>query len=435
MKGFYLFISMALIFLSCAKKEPGPSLIPSGQEYKTSYNSMQLVGDFNLWNLDDIEGTGMQLVSDWTWQKLQYFGGQKDSIMFKFVANSSWDIAFGTEGADTGLSGYAELLHGGTGNHISAGPITQPGFWKFTFNEQTMYYSISFYAAPGGAVTGKVSFSNVPAAPFPSALIELFDNTWAQVTSTQSDTASGNYTLTNIPNGTYSLIASAQGYAPDTISDVVVNNDTATVNISLVKMNNIVVDGNLSDWDTCAVYDTLGDSKWGSDGDLGSLYAKIINNTLYIGIAAEINDYNVVLVYIHADSLAGFGTTNADSIDFYPRLFTFPDTSAPQYVLAQQTGDSGARRINLDYTTTDIMGSIEMASTLTAGSPGAVEAAIPLNLLFGGTSPAGASIKIVAIVAGGDHYDGPESVPDNPTLQGNGSGALITNMYKLFVGK
>lgn len=423
-----VFIITGFFLLNSCAKEPGKILIsPPGFKFKTQYRTMQLVGDFNGWALEDLTSTKMELVADWTWQKIQYFSGTRDSIMFKFVPNSNWDLAFGTQGADTGLSGYAEPGCTGTGNHITAGPISKPGYWKFTFNEHTLYYSISFYSAPGGAIKGAIGFSDINTPPYPLVNVSVYNEN-GKIAETQSDTTTSEYIVSPLPNGTYTLVFSAGGYIPDTVRNITVNNDTVIKNVTLHKAEGIIVDGDLSDWDSVAVYDTIGDSPWGSGGDIGSLYAKVQNDTLFLGVAGTLNN-NAIIIYLHIDPCdSSLGYANMDTLDFYPRKFTFPDSLKAQYILAQWVDGNvlpAFRSIDTTGTTTDLTDSIEVASTLSPSTQGAIEAAIPISLL---TNAQSGRIGIVAVVAGGDHYDGPESVPSN-NLQGNGTETELKNLY------
>ncbi len=416
-----------IIISSCASKEGNVIVNPPGEEFKTQYRSMQLVGDFNGWALEDLSSTEMNLVADWTWEKIQYFSGTRDSIMFKFVPNSNWDLAFGTQGPDSGLSGYAEPNCTGTGNHITAGPINKAGYWKFTFNEQTLFYSITFYSAPGGAIKGTVDFTDVTSPPYPSTTISAYSAS-EKIAETHTDTMTSEYLLSPLPNGTYTIVFQAPGYIPDTVQNVTVNNDTASIDVVLEKAHGIIIDGDLSDWDTPSVYDTIGDSPWGTNGDIGSLYATIENDTLFIGVQGEVTN-NALIVYFHVEPYdSSLGYTDMDNIDFYARKFTFPDSLKAQYILAQWVDGSvtpGFRSIDTTGRTVDLTDSINVASSLKPSSIGAIEAAIPIQLISTGQH---GRIGIVAVIAGGDHYDGPESVPSN-NLQGNGSGAILNNLY------
>ncbi len=427
-KLFFIGI-IVLVIGGCASKEGTPLITPPGEEFKTQYKTMQLVGDFNGWALEDLNSTRMELVADWTWEKIQYFSGTRDSIMFKIVPNSNWDLAFGTQGPDSGLSGYAEPNCSGTGNHITAGPIDRAGYWKFTFNEQTLYYSISFYSAPGGGIHGKVTFSDVQSPPYPQANISVLSNN-EEIAQATSKTEDGTYIIAPLPNGTYNVAFQASGYLPDTVYNITVNNDTPEVSITLNKAQGIIVDGDLSDWDSCAVYDTIGDSPWGNGGDLGSLYAKIQNDTLFVGIAATVNN-NAIILYFHVEPAeSSLGYTDMNNLDFYPRKFTFPDSLKAHYLLAQWVDGNvqpAMRSIDTTGTTHDITDQVTIASTLVPGQKGAIEVAIPLNTITSGST---GRIGIVAVIAGGDNYDGPESVPQNG-LQGNGSGATLENLYYL----
>ena len=67
-----LSLTILILIISCAKEEGNPIINPPGQVYRTQYNSMQLVGDFQGWNLNDFENTKMALVADYQWEKIVY---------------------------------------------------------------------------------------------------------------------------------------------------------------------------------------------------------------------------------------------------------------------------------------------------------------------------------------------------------------------------
>ena len=452
MKKEWLLILSITLILSCAKEEGNPIVTPPGQSYRTQYASMQLVGDFQGWNLNDFEHTKMTLVSDWQWERTVYFSAPQDSIRFKFVANRDWNVSFGTEAPDTGLSGYAELLQGGFGNHITAGPLTKAGYWKFEFNEKTLFYKISFVEAPQGKISGRIYFADDSIPPYPEATVTYFiEGDSVALGSVNSDTLTGDYIIENLDDGVYKLIFSAFGYTQDTVTGISISggNSVTGVDVTLEPVTvvyatpdppfiTVQVDGDTADWTQPAIRDSIGDSDWGSGGDIGNLYVGHDSENLYIACNYSASN-NAFIIFIHAgtpDTLDG--TRNANTLDWFPRNFQFKSGEEAEFIVANWVGDGfpPALRHILDSTTTEEIDTsyYEFVNTVPEnGGEGIIEIKIPYTVLYGmgsGVVPPYASVKVVALIAGGDHWNGPESVPENPGMDGSGNPTLIEIWYE-----
>lgn len=141
-----IFIILSLyFFFSCQESTEVPILQPTGtkgaQYFASDYSSIQFLGNFNGWNIDDFENTKMALVNDYEWyMEITLSAG---TIQFKFVTDRSWDNPqdFGSLSSYSGLEGYADLVSG-TDTHLSA-DIPADGVYEIRLNEKTKYYSIT----------------------------------------------------------------------------------------------------------------------------------------------------------------------------------------------------------------------------------------------------------------------------------------------------
>lgn len=452
MKRLFPLIILVAI-MACAKEEGNPLINPPGQAHRTQYNSMQIVGDFQGWNLNDFDNTRMDLVDDYKWERLVYFNAPQDSIRFKIVANRDWNYAFGTVGPDTGLSGYAEANCNGLGDHITAGPLPQAGYWKFEFNEKTLYYKISLVSTPLGKIYGKVQFEDDSLPPYPEATIRLYRDT-VSLAVAKSDTLTGDYEFRNLDDGVYKLFFDAAGYNPDSLIVSIsgwgsVNAGTVTLRPRVVSgyayadgpFVNITVDGDFSDWPAPSIQDTIGDSPWSTDGDLGALYVGHDAQNLYIGLDYSARN-NAVIIYINVNnSDTTDGTLDANTLDWFARNFQFADSTPAEYVIAKWVstaqGLPALRHIISPTSTMEIPAGdysvYEVQSSLDpTGKRYYMEVRIPFDILYGlgqGRVVPYAKVRIVAVIAGGDHWNGPESLPENAGTNGLGTPTLLENMY------
>ncbi len=449
----YLILAIFALLISCAKEEGNPLINPPGQEFRTQYNSIQLVGDFQGWNLNDFENTKMTLVADYQWEKVVYFNAPQDSIRFKFVANRDWNYAFGTQGADTGLSGYAEPNCNGLGDHITAGPLRQAGYWKFEFNEKTLFYKITLLTTPQGKIRGVVAFEDDSLPPFPEATVRVYRDTLS-IATVKSDTTNGAFVVENLDDGIYKVFFSAVGYSPESLQVTISGWNEVNVGTVVLKpviisefafadppYDNITIDGNLSDWSQVAVQDTIGDSPWSADGDLGALYVGHDRNNLYIGLDYSAMN-NAVIIYININnSDSTDGTLDGNTLDWFARNFQFSDSTPAEFIIAKWASASPygpfLRHIASSTRTEEVpITDYEIIDVAQPDDPSGkrriMEVRIPFDVLYGvGQNRVlpYAKVRVVAVIAGGDHWNGPESLPENAGTNGLGTPTLLENMY------
>lgn len=198
-----------------------------------------------------------------------------------------------------------------------------------------------------------------------------------------------------------------------------------------------VIDGTITgdgtDWDSddLAVDDPLGDTAWGPN-DIDNLWVTYDAEGLYVGVRYQVSD-NAMLVLIDAGT--GAGASNINTIDWYARNFNFPDSIRADYIIANWNGSPlGVRRITSNTTTVDVTSECQTFN----GSKGnffyEAEVKIPWNTIYGlgaGLVKPGALVRVVTLIAGGDHWNGPDSAPDNPGMNGGGAATTLYNFYRL----
>lgn len=286
MRNLALYGLFCVFFLSCGKEHPsGYRIKPPGARYLSSYQTMQLAGNFQNWNLDDPESY-MELVDDYIWEKDERFS-QGGLIQFKFVPDHHWEPSFGTTGSDTGLSGYAEIVSG-LGTEIALN-LPEGGVWRFHFNENTLFFKLTKSESFTGAIVGRVVFTDRTNPPYPIGQVKLCDNSYNIITTTTSDTATGNFAFYSLSPDTYIVIVSAASYIPETLYTSVQND---TVDLGEIRLQPSAVrqppeiDG-INDFlqtDLVAV-DPTGDISE-RNLDLDSLWGVFVGDALYIGFNA-----------------------------------------------------------------------------------------------------------------------------------------------------
>ena len=191
----------------------------------------------------------------------------------------------------------------------------------------------------------------------------------------------------------------------------------------------ITGDGSDWDYDDLAVDDPLGDTSWGPN-DLDDLWVTYDSLNLYIGVRYQINN-NAMIVLIDAGT--GSGASDINNLDWYPRNFNFPDTVFASLIIANWNGSAlGVHRITNNTTTEDITTLCETANEPKTNFFYEGEVRIPWDAIYQqgqGKVPVGAKIRVVAVIAGGDHWNGPDAAPDNPGMDGNGNPTTLTNFY------
>ncbi len=198
-----------------------------------------------------------------------------------------------------------------------------------------------------------------------------------------------------------------------------------------------VITGDGTDWDhgDLRVDDPLGDTSWGSN-DIDDLWATYDSLNLYIGVRYQVNN-NAMLVMV--DAGIDSGTTDINTLDWYPRNFNFPDSLLCNLLIANWNGgDLGVRKITGETSTEDITSLCQTANQAAEGFFYEGEIKIPWDVIYGngpGVVKENATIRLVTVIAGGDNYNGPDSAPDNPGMDGMGGPTTIYNMYNLPLDK
>ncbi|MFH1756086.1 MAG: glucodextranase DOMON-like domain-containing protein, partial [Candidatus Latescibacterota bacterium] len=200
-----------------------------------------------------------------------------------------------------------------------------------------------------------------------------------------------------------------------------------------------VIDGRITgdgtDWDKddLAVDDPLGDTAWGPN-EIDDLWVTYDSLNLYIGVRYQVNN-NAMLTLIDAGT--GTGASDINGLDWYPRNFNFPDSLRAGYLIANWNGSPlGVRRIANNTTTQDITLDCQTANQTTGNFFYEAEVRIPWNSIYQlgpGLVLPGARVKLVSLIAGGDNWNGPDSAPDNPGMNGSGAKTLLSNLFTIVV--
>ncbi|HSG27439.1 MAG TPA: invasin domain 3-containing protein, partial [Candidatus Krumholzibacterium sp.] len=196
-----------------------------------------------------------------------------------------------------------------------------------------------------------------------------------------------------------------------------------------------VIDGTITgdglDWDSddLVVDDPLGDTTWGPN-DVDDLWVTWDADNLYIGLRYQVSN-NAMLVLL--DTRDGVGASDINGIDWYARNFNFPDSVRADIIIAGwDGGPPGVRRIIDNSQTEDLTPSCTIANQTKTDFFREMEVAIPWDVLYLGDPGAvdpGAKIRAVALIAGGDNWNGPDSAPDNPGMNGAGTATTLINYY------
>ena len=196
--------------------------------------------------------------------------------------------------------------------------------------------------------------------------------------------------------------------------------------------HSIAVDGNTGDFDPDeqVILDPPNDSYWPGN-EIYALYLTWDQDRLYLGCDYLVQNNALLLVL---DAGLGEGVTNLDRLDWYPRKFAFSGMRA-EFLIALWNADlntGGARRI-LTLERTAPLENVELVNSAFSGDSGSIEVAIPWRTLYGSSRvPPGATLKLVGLIAGGDHAPGGESAPDNANI-GRGSTSRIRTFLQVSV--
>jgi len=178
--------------------------------------------------------------------------------------------------------------------------------------------------------------------------------------------------------------------------------------------------------DELIVDDSSTDSFWGSYNEIDNLYLTWDANFLYLGGDYVVSN-NAFILFL--DLGLGSGDRDVNNLDWYPRDFQFSGAEA-EFILALWDANiftGGVRKITGDGTTEEV--SVLISNSASHDNKGSIEAGISWENIFGmgkGRVKQGSILKLVAVIAGGDHSGGSDSAPDNEGVRGGGSTRLRT---------
>ncbi|RKZ01938.1 MAG: hypothetical protein DRQ10_01115 [Candidatus Hydrothermota bacterium] len=180
----------------------------------------------------------------------------------------------------------------------------------------------------------------------------------------------------------------------------------------------IEIDGDISDFaaDELIIDDSDNDSRWGTLNEIYGIYFTWDAENLYIG-ADYIVQNNALLILLDIGDAEG--DYNINDLDWYPRNFSFRGMK-PRVLVAiwnSEQWTSCVRKIVSNGQTEPINGATIVVDTSAGGVRNGIEASIPINELFeNGQLTPGSCVKLVALIAGGDHATGGDAAPDNELI-------------------
>jgi hypothetical protein len=198
-----------------------------------------------------------------------------------------------------------------------------------------------------------------------------------------------------------------------------------------------IIDGDIgSDWenDEKILFDEKPNSTWGTNNEISSLYMTWDRDFLYIG-SKFFTDNNAFLILIDCESTSIPGCSSINSLDFYPRNFLFIGMT-PQIIIALWNNDlkntGGVRKIMGPVLTSAIPTGSYSISHISGVGAGGLECSIAWNEIFKlghqRVLP-GRKLKIVGIIAGGDHSTGGDALPLNSGV----TGGTISRYYEIVI--
>ncbi len=415
MKKLYFALFVAMLAASC-KEIQGPDFNAPGSVFLSSWNKLQMVGDFQDTPWDLNTAPEMQLVDDWLWEITLRLPAR--TIKYKLVPNGQWSLAYGDTSAikNDSLHGYLDPNAGGLGDHIET-LIPRAGIWRLRFNERTLYYEFAYIGATGSAIAGVVSFEDDSEPPYPAASVTVFDTSWNAVASTTSDTMTSEFIAAGIEPGTYSVVVSASGYIPDTVTQVAVAEDDTVqlqVTLSPIPEGAIVIDGVISPQENWIPVDTAVAN--GLDGAcLRQLFVSSDSANLYIAITTA-NTASWGIAYGFGFDVAPGGYSDGTS-DAWGRHIGFSGYGVDfeLYFWWPEGGDNFTAANWGIYQGSWNVGPFDgvYASTGSADSGlQTLEIAIPWTDLGGRQD----SVGVITWMAGGDNSSAVSSIPDDPAV-------------------
>lgn len=201
----------------------------------TSVSRIQIAGDFTSWDL----GTApdMTQTSSCVWADTVTIS--TGTYFFKFITDNAFDTP-ADYGGDEGLT--LNQPGGPHDTYLVAGPGTAiktevlvAGDYVFTLDEAAQTFTTTLLGGePTGSVSGTVEFSGLSETPYPAATVKLMDGA-TTVRTTTSDPDTRTFSMTLVPDGTYSVEVSSPCFTTQVVSSVVVaggNTDVGVVGLT-----------------------------------------------------------------------------------------------------------------------------------------------------------------------------------------------------------
>jgi hypothetical protein len=191
----------------------------------------------------------------------------------------------------------------------------------------------------------------------------------------------------------------------------------------------ISIDGDASDFDDDEIVltDPPDDSYW-TNNEIYAIYLTWDAENLYVACDYKVQD-NALLVVIDAGRERG--VWNINNLDWYPRNFWFVGMRA-DILIALWNADlstGGVRELDLERTYP--LSGVNIHNSAVSGDSGTIEVSLPWSSLYE-IFPQNLTLKLVALIAGGDHSAGGESAPDNESI-GRGSSNEIRTFLEVKV--
>ncbi|MEO0258680.1 MAG: hypothetical protein ABIM32_04550 [candidate division WOR-3 bacterium] len=183
----------------------------------------------------------------------------------------------------------------------------------------------------------------------------------------------------------------------------------------------IQVDGNLDDWgfDELVIPDSPTDCPV-TGNEIYGVYVTWDRNNLYVACSYKLQQKALLVVI---DRGIGKGVHDINNLDWYPRNFQFYGMNADILIALWNAdlGTGGVREITGEVVNNRVrtlpLPSVSVQNKALPGDSGGIEVSLPFSSLYPSGIPNGASIKIVALIAGSDHEGGVESAPDNSAIR------------------
>ncbi|MBN2070548.1 MAG: T9SS type A sorting domain-containing protein [Candidatus Krumholzibacteriota bacterium] len=338
-------------------------LFPFANADGADFQSIQLVGNFNGITCEpDDPVNNMESAGSHLWRKLKYIDepGQPDTIFFKFTADNTYmPMHWGYDiEEDYGYSGWGIAVYQWSPPSIPA-ILEEPGYYFFHFNDTTCEYSMTRPdASIDGIVESDIDFG-VPA----DLVLTLLDSENTP-SGTICDFSDDSFCFTHLPEGVFSVFASAPGYRDTTVTDIhTVSGSSTSITVHLTPLIGInfssaaasrVEGGIVLSWFTSSCSDQAGFNIF--RGTTPDLYQMRMRNDFPVFSSSEYRyfdsceekeiDYYYFIVEAGSDNPASYGPIKASAItpsstsslgQNYPNPFN-PATSIPFHIAGVNSG-------------------------------------------------------------------------------------------------